>query len=77
MQESDTREIINRSLSRLNVERLDLVQFHWWDLAVDRYVEVANHLKTLQAEGKIRNIGVTNFNAAALNRIVGGTGNEK
>lgn len=70
LKEADTREIIERSLTRLRVERLDLVQFHWWDLSIDRYVETANHLKTLQHEGKIRNIGVTNFNAAALKRIV-------
>ena len=28
------RRIIERSLKRLNVERLDLVQFHWWDYTV-------------------------------------------
>ncbi len=31
--------IIDRSLTRLGMERLDLVQFHWWDFAVPRYVE--------------------------------------
>jgi aryl-alcohol dehydrogenase-like predicted oxidoreductase len=29
---------IDRSLKRLNVERLDLVQFHWWDYNVPRYL---------------------------------------
>ena len=30
----DTARVIDRSLARLGVERLDLVQFHWWDYAV-------------------------------------------
>ena len=28
--------VIDRSLQRLRMERLDLVQFHWWDYAVPR-----------------------------------------
>ncbi len=28
------RRIVDRSLQRLNTERLDLVQFHWWDYRV-------------------------------------------
>src|SRR3569833_3042728 len=37
--------IIDRSLHRLGVERLDLVQFHWWDYDVPRYVEAALELE--------------------------------
>ena len=33
--------IVDRSLDRLGVERLDLVQLHWWDYDVPRYVETA------------------------------------
>jgi aryl-alcohol dehydrogenase-like predicted oxidoreductase len=57
---------IDRSLARLGVERLDLVQFHWWDFAVPRYVEVALELERLRLAGKIRHIGVTNFGTARL-----------
>ena len=35
---------INRSLTRLGVERLDLVQFHWWDYDEPRYVDTAQWL---------------------------------
>ena len=66
----DTQAIIDRSLSRFGLERLDLVQFHWWNYDVPRYVEVAQHLKELQARGKIRNIGVTNFDATHLCEII-------
>ena len=33
--------IIDRSLRRLGAERLDLVQFHWWDYAVPGWLEAA------------------------------------
>ena len=58
------RRIITRSLQRLNAERLDLVQFHWWDYSVPRYVETAVALHALQKEGLIANLGGTNFDAA-------------
>ncbi|MBV9748236.1 MAG: aldo/keto reductase [Acetobacteraceae bacterium] len=57
------RRIIERSLQRLGQERLDLVQFHWWDYAIPRYRETALWLCELQAEGKVAQIGGTNFDA--------------
>jgi hypothetical protein len=45
--------IVDRSLQRLGVEQLDLVQFHWWDCEVPRYVEVALELEQLRRAGKI------------------------
>ena len=65
-----TRAIIDRSRERLRRQALDLVQFHWWDYSVDRYVETARHLETLRGEGAIRNIGVTNFDTARLSEIL-------
>lgn len=65
-----TEKIIDRSLKRLNKESLDLVQFHWWDYSIKRYVEVAHFLKKIQEKGKIRYIGVTNFDATHLKKLV-------
>lgn len=65
-----TQKIIDRSLQRLKLEQLDLVQFHWWDFDVPGYVEAALHLFDLQQAGKIRHIGVTNFDAAHLSQIL-------
>jgi len=62
--------IIDRSLARLGVERLDLVQFHWWDYEVPRYVEVAGWLVDLQLAGKIRLLGTTNFDTPRLRELV-------
>ncbi len=61
---------IDRSLSRLRTERLDLVQFHWWDYDVPRYVEVALELERLKRLGKIAHVGVTNFDTARLDEIL-------
>ncbi len=66
----DTTRIIDRSLQRLGVERLDLVQFAWWNYEVPGYVEAAMHLADLQQAGKIRHIGITNFDAAHVQEIL-------
>jgi aryl-alcohol dehydrogenase-like predicted oxidoreductase len=58
------RRIIDRSLQRLGVERLDLVQFHWWDYMIPRYVETGLWLAELQREGKIALLGGTNWDTA-------------
>jgi aryl-alcohol dehydrogenase-like predicted oxidoreductase len=61
---------IDRSLRRLKMERLDLVQFHWWDYGVAGYVEAAVELARLKDEGKIAHIGVTNFDVRHLREIL-------
>lgn len=63
---ADVRRTIERSLTRLRMEQLDLVQFHWWDYAVPRHVETALVLRDLQAEGKIALLAGTNFDAERL-----------
>jgi aryl-alcohol dehydrogenase-like predicted oxidoreductase len=60
---------IDRSLQRLGLEQLDLVQFHWWDYAVPGYVETAVELERLRRQGKIANIGGTNFDVPHLAEI--------
>ena len=63
-----------RSRDRLGVETLELVQLHWWDLAVPGWVRTAEWLAELRAEGVIRHLGVTNLGrrelAALLDRGV-------
>jgi aryl-alcohol dehydrogenase-like predicted oxidoreductase len=67
---AQVESIIDRSLTRLGQERLDLVQFHWWDLGIPRYVETALQLDRLRRAGKIARIGVTNFDTARLKELV-------
>lgn len=62
--------LVDRSLRRLGVDALDLVQFHWWDYAAPRWIEAVQHLDTLRRAGKIRHIGLTNFDTAHVHAIV-------
>jgi len=66
----DVQHIVDTSLARLGQERLDLVQFHWWDYRVPGYVEAMHWLDDLRAAGKIELIGTTNFDTARLSEIV-------
>ena len=61
---------VDRSLTRLQVERIDLVQLHWWDFDVPGYVEAAAWLDELRRAGKIRNVGLTNFDRPRLTEIL-------
>lgn len=67
---ADVERSIVRSINRLGVERLDLVQFHWWDFSVQQYVEVALILRDLQRQGLIRHIGLTNFDTVHAQELV-------
>ncbi|MBE0636340.1 aldo/keto reductase [Candidatus Bipolaricaulota bacterium] len=66
----NTVAVIDRSLQRLGIQRLDLVQFHWWDYDIPGYVEAAHTLDNLRLQGKVRHIGVTNFDVAHLSEIL-------
>ena len=70
LKKADLEKIVDTSLARLGVERLDLVQFHWWDYRVPGYVQAMQWLKDLQAAGKVALIGTTNFDTRRLREIV-------
>lgn len=59
-------QIIDRSRKRLQVDCLDLVQFHWWDFEIKNYLPTMEVLFKLKAQGKIKNIGLTNVNSQYL-----------
>jgi len=62
-------DAIGVSLSRMGVECLDLVQFHWWDYSDKSYLDALKHLGDLQREGKIRHLALTNFDTDRLGII--------
>ncbi len=66
----DVEATVDRSLRRLGVERLDLVQLHWWDYSVPGYVDAAGWLYDLEKRGKIWHVGVTNFDVEHLEEIL-------
>jgi aryl-alcohol dehydrogenase-like predicted oxidoreductase len=63
-------DAVGVSLSRMGVGCLDLLQFHWWDYGDPRYLDALKHLADLQGEGKIRHLGLTNFDTERLGIIV-------
>jgi aryl-alcohol dehydrogenase-like predicted oxidoreductase len=70
LRRDDLTRQIDTSLRRLGTERLDLVQFHWWDTAVPGAVEAMGWLDELRRGGKIELLGVTNFDTAHVDAIV-------
>lgn len=56
-------EAIDKSLRRMKTDRLDLLQFHWWEYENQNYYDAMSHLMHLQEEGKIVNIGLTNIDS--------------
>ena len=60
---------IDLSRSRMGVDRLDLLQFHWWDYRDPRYLDALKHLADLREEGKIRHLALTNFDTERLGII--------
>ncbi|TRL42681.1 aldo/keto reductase [Rhizobium straminoryzae] len=62
--------VIDTSLKRLNLERLDLVQFHWWAYDIDGWLETAGWLKELQQAGKIDKVSGTNFDSDHIEALI-------
>ncbi|MCG8508135.1 MAG: aldo/keto reductase, partial [Rhodospirillales bacterium] len=60
------REGVDARLLRLGVERVDLLQFHWWTFEHPAWLDALHELAELREAGLIREIGVTNFDAAHL-----------
>lgn len=62
----DVRDAVQRSLDRLHSDRIDLLQYHAWRFDDARWLEHLWALQELKREGRIRHIGLTNFDTAHL-----------
>jgi aryl-alcohol dehydrogenase-like predicted oxidoreductase/enamine deaminase RidA (YjgF/YER057c/UK114 family) len=60
------RNGVRERLDRLGVEKVDLLQFHWWTFEHPAWLDALHEMKRLKEEGLIGAIGVTNFDAAHL-----------
>ena len=58
---------MDASLRRLQIERIDLYQIHWPEPDED-IEEGWRTMAELKAEGKVRHIGVSNFNVPQMQR---------
>jgi len=64
------RQAVHGSLERLRLDRIDLLQLHTVDRKIP-YEESLGALATLQDEGKIRHIGVSNVGVGELEQARG------
>lgn len=60
------RAAVQLSLDRLQLETLDLLQYHAWNYADPTWLDQLMWLEELREEGLIRHLGVTNFDTAHL-----------
>ena len=68
-----TRQVVENNIDisrrRMEMDRLDLLQFHWWDYQDNRYLEALTRLSELRDEGKIRELALTNFDTQRMQDI--------
>ncbi|MGH3884524.1 MAG: aldo/keto reductase [Pseudonocardiaceae bacterium] len=62
------------SARRLGLDIVDLYLIHWPVPAADKYVETWKALEKLASDGRVRAIGVSNFTADHLRRLIAETG---
>lgn len=68
LKEDSIRQEVEDSLRRLGVDEIDLYQIHW-PYPEEDYLEGWQTLAKLQQEGKVRYIGVSNFNVDQLQQV--------
>ena len=68
-----TRQVVEGNLDisrrRMGMERLDLLQFHWWDYRDARYLDALSQLADLRDEGWLREVALTNFDTQRMRDI--------
>jgi aryl-alcohol dehydrogenase-like predicted oxidoreductase len=67
---SIVKENIQRSLRRMGVSSLDLLQFHWWDYNNPYYMDALKYLSDLRDKGMIKHLGLTNFDTERMQIMV-------
>lgn len=60
------RKGVKERLDRLGVDRIDLLQFHWWTFEHPAWLDALHEMARLRQDGLIGALGVTNFEAAHL-----------
>jgi len=65
-----TLRAFDDSLGKLGLDQLDLYLIHWPVPAADRFVDTWKAFEKLYADGRVRAIGVSNFQPAHVRRLL-------
>lgn len=60
------RRCVEERLIRLGVDKVDLLQFHWWSFEHPGWLDALHEMQRLRKEGLIGALGLTNFDAGHL-----------
>ncbi len=66
-----TLRAFDESMRKLGLEQLDLYLIHWPLPRRDKYLDTWRAFEKLHADGRVRAIGVSNFQPAHLERLLG------
>ncbi len=64
------REAVQLSLKRMQLDKLDLLQYHAWNYADPTWLDQLFWLQELREEGLIQHLGLTNFDTAHLSMVL-------
>jgi aryl-alcohol dehydrogenase-like predicted oxidoreductase/enamine deaminase RidA (YjgF/YER057c/UK114 family) len=64
------RAAVDRARQRLQVDCIDLLQFHWWSFGHPAWLDAMRELQRLRDEGLVRYLGTTNFDTDHLYVLV-------
>ncbi|KUF10953.1 aldo/keto reductase [Pseudoponticoccus marisrubri] len=70
MDAGTVRRGVETALERLAMDRVDVMQFHWWQYQSPEYLDALVELMKLREEGLVGHIGLTNFDAAHLRMVL-------
>jgi aryl-alcohol dehydrogenase-like predicted oxidoreductase/enamine deaminase RidA (YjgF/YER057c/UK114 family) len=67
---TEVREAVERALTRLRVDAIDLLQYHAWNYADPSWLQTLFDLQDLRKQGLIRHLGLTNIDTVHLRMAV-------
>jgi aryl-alcohol dehydrogenase-like predicted oxidoreductase len=70
MSNSIVTHYVEQSLKKMDTDCIDLLQFHWWDYNDTSYLDALHYLSKLQNEGKIKHLGLTNFDTERVKIMI-------
>ena len=70
MTRSIVEHYIDQSMKKMNVDVIDVIQFHWWDYNDANYIDALHELTNLRDNGKISHLALTNFDTERIQIMV-------